>query len=213
MKKYNYILFDWDGCIAKTLDSWLDAYKQTFAEYDVYPGDRRIASDAFGNWNAPLLFGIKDVKEFSKKLIQRIDAYYPTVPLYPNAKLMIETLKTNNKRLALISSSDKNILGEALANNNLTNVFDLVVTGDEVRKHKPDPESLYRALQFFNATPNEAIMIGDSKSDLGAAKNASLDSVLFYPRHNELFYELETLKTFQPTYIIQDFKELETIIQ
>lgn len=56
MKTYTYILLDWDGCLAKTLDLWLEVYQQTFAEYNIFPEDKAIIQQVFGDWNGPKKF-------------------------------------------------------------------------------------------------------------------------------------------------------------
>ena len=50
-------------------------------------------------------------------------------------------------------------------------------------------------------------MIGDSRKDLEAAKNAEIDSLLFYPKSHSIFYDLKNLKTYNPTYIITRFDQ------
>ena len=99
-----------------------------------------------------------------------------------------------------------------MENNNLTNFFDIVISGDEVENHKPHPEVIEKGLAALNGEKELAIMIGDSRKDLGAAKNAGIDSVLIYPPEHKLYYDLDDLKTYQPTFVASGFKELEDMI-
>jgi beta-phosphoglucomutase-like phosphatase (HAD superfamily) len=69
MKNYNYILLDWDGCLAKTLDIWLQAYKDTFAEYGVYPDEKYITHEVFVNWDGMTKL-VPDKEEYIKKLVK-----------------------------------------------------------------------------------------------------------------------------------------------
>jgi phosphoglycolate phosphatase len=50
--------------------------------------------------------------------------------------------------------------------------FDLVVSGDTLPKRKPDPLPLLHAAEFFGVRPQDALMIGDSVSDVAAARAA-----------------------------------------
>jgi phosphoglycolate phosphatase-like HAD superfamily hydrolase len=54
-------------------------------------------------------------------------------------------------------------------------------------------------------------MVGDSASDIGAANNAGVDSILFFPPSHSRFYDIEKLKNLQPTYIIEDFRDIVRI--
>ncbi len=43
VKSYDYILFDWDGTIAKTLNLWMDALKDTLRKH----GYTRLTQNPF----------------------------------------------------------------------------------------------------------------------------------------------------------------------
>lgn len=212
MKKYNYILLDWDGCLAKTLDIWLIAYKQTFAEYDLYPSDETITKEVFGDWKGPIKVGIRNIDEYTQKLLAKVDRRYSKAPLYENVASTIFELKTRRKKLALISTSKKAMIVEALENCKLSTSFDVILAAEDVTNHKPDPEIINRVLEGLGGNKAETVIIGDSKSDLGAAKNAGIDSILYYSKHNEKFYSISDLKSYQPTYIINDFSKALEII-
>ena len=208
MKQYDVILFDWDGCMAKTLDIWLDAYHKTFAEYDKVLEDRVITQQVFGKWDGPTKFGITNIDEYNKKLFSRLNEQYPTVTLYDNVKQVVSQLKKNGKKLAMVTTTDKKTVMPALQFNQLDQYFDIILTAEDVSKHKPDPEIVLKAIDMLKGKNETSIIIGDSKSDLGAAKSAEIDSILYYPEHNELFYDLDTLMEYEPTYVIRDFKEI-----
>ena len=57
---------------------------------------------------------------------------------------------------------------------NLESILDFSISGDEVKNFKPDPEGIVKTLKYFNAKPDQAIFIGDSLHDLGAARNANV---------------------------------------
>jgi len=212
MKKYQYILFDWDGCLAKTLDIWLEAYKVTFAEYDLFPNDKEITQTVFGDWEGPAKLGVQDTDEFFEKLLERVNAEMPTVQLYNNAFAVVESLKNEGKQLALITTSARETIQKPLENSQLESFFDTIITAEDVTNHKPDPEPVDKAISLLGGTKEQAIIIGDSKSDLGAAQNATIDSILYYPPHNEIFYDLNMLKSYQPMYIVNDLSEILKIV-
>ncbi|MGH7204454.1 MAG: HAD family hydrolase [Candidatus Levyibacteriota bacterium] len=212
MKKYKYLLFDWDGCLAMTLDVWLQAYKEVFSEYNVYPEDREIALKVFGDWNAPLKFGINDVDTFTKKMITKVNERYSTLQLYNGVKDTLQTIKAKDKRLALLTTSTSTLVLPSLEYHKLKEYFDTILTAESVTKHKPDPEIIEKAINELGGSKELSIIIGDSKSDLGAAQNAGIDSALFYPEHNQVFYDLERLKSFNPTYTITKFDKLLEIL-
>ncbi len=212
MKSYRYLLFDWDGTLAQTIDVILSAYKKTFAEYNLNPEDQEIIQKVLGTWDGPQKLGVKDLDGFTKKYLKRIKESYPTIQLYDGVEEVLQKCQKNGKKVALITTSNTETMNYALELFPLRNYFDHIFTSEDVKNHKPDPEIILKAMNTFHATPEETVIIGDSKSDLGAAQNAHIDSILFYPEQNKKYYPLEKLQKYHPTHIISDFKELLPII-
>lgn len=206
--KYDYFLFDWDGCLAKTLEVWLQAYKTAYAEFSVNPTDQEIAHH-FGDWQAPKHFGIEDVQGCVDRAVELVNEQLKQVALYDDAADLLHYLKNKQKKLALLSSSEKKVLGWGIDHHNLQGIFDVIVSGDDVVNHKPHPEVIEKGLSALGADKAQAIMIGDSRKDLEAAKNAGVASALIYPKSHELFYDFEQLKGYEPTYIFSGFGELK----
>lgn len=211
MKKYNNILFDWDGCLAKTLGVWMNAYKIVYAQYRVYPTELEIAHH-FGDWESPKYFGITDIKNCINKLDELASSELKKVPLYEGAKELLYKLQSE-KRLALLSSSPRDIIREAVKYNKVKDYFEVILTGEDVVNHKPHPEMIEKGLKLLGGNKEEAIMIGDSRKDLEAANNANIDSILVYPKNHSIYYKFEELKTYKPTYIVSSLKEIYKFIK
>ena len=59
-----------------------------------------------------------------------------------------------------------------LACSELAGYFDLVVSGTDVSKHKPDPEGILNVIRTFDLRPQEVLMVGDSLGDIKASRGA-----------------------------------------
>ena len=110
--------------------------------------------------------------------------------------------------MAVASSKPKRILDKMVEYFHLDE-FQLVVgTGESHLKHKPDPESLNYIMHQFHVSKEEAVMVGDTKADMMAGKNAGMDTIaVTYGYEN-----IEILKKTMPTFIIDDFKTLQDIV-
>lgn len=208
MKQYDNFLFDWDGCLATTLELWLNGYRETFKEFNLSPTDEQIVYH-FGNMRGPLEMGVTNLDKYNSRLFTRMQHNLKEVSLYPQAKELLMQLKSSGKNIALISTSPEAVLQQALAHNKLDGVFRVVLSGDAVQKHKPDPEIIFTAMSLMNVPDDlsKTVIIGDSKSDLGAGNNAHIDSILMYPKAHKTFYSLASLKEFKPNYIFASFGE------
>lgn len=56
-------------------------------------------------------------------------------------------------------------------------------------------------------------MVGDSSSDIIAAQNAGVDSVLFFPTEHAKFYDIKKLIALKPTHTIKDFRDIVLLVE
>lgn len=212
MKSYQYVLFDWDGNLAKTLDVWLIATKAPLESRGIQVSDKTVAIQCFGRpIEGYTELGITDIDAAIDEMDKLAKKLMPEVELYPDALFVLEALKKEGKKTALITTSLRNNVDHLLDKYNLHDFFDITITYEDTEKHKPHSEPLEKALAMLDGTKKDAIMIGDSDKDIGAATNAGIDSILFYPDVHEKFYNLEELEILNPTYTVRDFREVISI--
>ncbi|SBS38890.1 Phosphoglycolate phosphatase [Marinomonas spartinae] len=96
----------------------------------------------------------------------------------------------------------------ALERDGLIDLIDEVIGGDKVKDPKPSPEGLNMAIRASKIDKQEALYVGDSKSDGLAARAAGVGYVAVLtgmtPREN--------LNEFNPIKIIDDLKELNQVV-
>ncbi len=205
-KSYKAYLFDWDGTLCRTLEIWITTLRETFAEYDIHPTDKEFGR-CLGDWPATMALGVPADRHATFKAQVEMRAYekFLSPPLYDGAVDMLKRLKAADKKLALITTSRREAIEKVLIHHGLIALFDMIITGDDVKAHKPDPEGILSAIARFKMPPAEVVMIGDTDKDLGAAKNAGIDSILFYPSNHADFYDYEHLISFKPVQIIDSW--------
>ena len=209
---YQYILLDWDGNLVKTLEIWLEACRIVLEKRDLKLSDEAIAASIGAFTTYMKAWGIKDVEATIIEVDKIAKQKLPNVELYPDALEVLESLQAYGKQLALITTSSHENVTHLLEKYNLSRFFQVIVAGDDVKHHKPDPEPLEMALSRLGGTKAEAVMIGDSDKDIGAANNAGIDSILFYPPEHKKFYKLDTLKLLKPTHIVEDFRQILQLV-
>lgn len=83
-----------------------------------------------------------------------------------SARLVVCTNKRTDLSLALLDALD------------LTRRFGAVIGADLAPAPKPDPRHLFTAIAAVGGAPDRAIMVGDSASDIGAARAAKVPSIV-----------------------------------
>jgi len=105
--KYKYILFDWDGCLAKTLDVWLASYKQVLKQLGINKKNKNITA-VFGDWQGGRKLGAPDNDEFFNKVDNLVKSKMLKVDLHKDVRNVIKQLKGSDYTLAILSSSLRN---------------------------------------------------------------------------------------------------------
>lgn len=210
---YNFLLIDWDGCLAASLQNALGVYRDVFSHYNLHPTDAEIVGKAFGDWNPSQKFPIPNNQEFIDKVVAGITKRMAHVKLYDGVKETLEELRALNKKIAIVTTSKRETVLPALKNLHIEPLFDCFLGKEDFTHEKPAPEILYKAMDTLHAVQGETLIVGDSYKDVGAGKNAGITTVIFYPKDNELFYSPETVSSLGADYIINNFKDLLTIIK
>lgn len=96
------------------------------------------------------------------------------IEFFVGMKEVLVELKNNDYFLAIVTSRTKEELEELESLMEIIDLFDIIVTADVVNKPKPDPESINVIVEEKQLNREETIYIGDSKSDLQAAKAANV---------------------------------------
>lgn len=213
MKQYDYILLDWDGNIAHTLDLWPDALDEVLQKRGFSLTRQQLIESTWGfvayvtkQVNISPEEATKAMNEANKIVVSRS----PHVELFPDAPEVLRELKESGKHLALITTSERRMVTPALEKYNIADLFETIITDDDIEKaeRKPNPKPLLMALERMGGTPDKAIMVGDRDKDIVAGHNAGTDSVLFCSVEHQRHYSLEKLMEHKPTYFISEFRDL-----
>ncbi len=212
MKTYSYILLDWDGNLAKTLDIWLDATKAVLRAHGISKTDTEVGA-SFGKMTEHFLeWGIVDPEAAYLEADKIAKRLLPEVELYPDALYVLEELRRAGKAIALITTSPHENIAHLLDKHGMKRYFDVIIAGDDVTHHKPHHEPLEMALVALGGNKEDAVMIGDSDKDVGAARNYGVDSILFFPEAHHKFYDYGKIKALKPTHIVEDFKDILRLV-
>ena len=105
--------------------------------------------------------------------------------LEAGAREAIEGARAAGFATAVWTNNARDISAEALARFGLLSVLDLVVTRDEMRALKPDPDGWRVIVEHFGV-PRDAVVVGDSWVDGVAAGAAGVPFVAYRPKERDL---------------------------
>ncbi|MDX1252134.1 MAG: phosphoglycolate phosphatase [Gammaproteobacteria bacterium] len=97
--------------------------------------------------------------------------------LYSGVREGLDYMKGAGYKLGCVTNKAAAFTEPLLKDMGIRDYFEIVVSGDTVAKKKPDPMPLLHAAAFFGVEPHHALMVGDSMSDVKAARAAGFQIV------------------------------------
>jgi phosphoglycolate phosphatase len=127
--------------------------------------------------------------------------------LYPGVLETLEYLDNKGYKMAICTNKPFEFIEPILTALSIKQYFATWVGADSVPKQKPDPAPLFHLAKEMNKTIDQCIMVGDSKNDIKAAKNAGMESIGVSYGYN---YN-EHISDYNPDKVVDNFVELQRL--
>ncbi len=125
--------------------------------------------------------------------------------LYPGVKSGLDWLQSKNMQLGCVTNKDEAFTLPILETLQIRDYFEVVISGDTLPQKKPDPAPLLHGAAYFSVSADKALMIGDSESDVKAARGAGFRIVCMSYGYNHG----TDIRSAEPDAVIDSFAELE----
>ena len=174
------LIFDWDGTLIDSMPThylaWRDTVQQLGAEFPEplfyelagVPSDRivEVLNQEFGYKLDPYVVATAKEALFMEKYLSQAVLIEP----------VMEIARTNKGKrpLAVATGGVPPVIGQGLANNNLEDFFDAVVTSEDVARGKPEPDTFLEAARRLGVEPQFCQVFEDSDAGLEGARRAGM---------------------------------------
>ncbi|MCD6449262.1 MAG: beta-phosphoglucomutase family hydrolase [Thermotogaceae bacterium] len=185
------VIFDMDGVITDTVPIHFKAWKKLFEKYGYYFDFRVYKEKVDGK---PRLDGLSSVatdrrrEELVKMAEEKQKYFLEFVELEPpevfkdTLELILKLKEENIKVLVASSSKNTRFILERIG---IIDLFDVVVTGYDFKKGKPDPEIFLIAAKKSGVNNKNCIVIEDSIEGVNAGINAGMKTIGIARHGNE----------------------------
>jgi len=209
------IMFDLDGTLIDSLPDLASAIDNTLIELGRKPAGidkvklwigngakvliQRALTDSFAN---DLIE--EEISQQALELFFNFYANHSNTKLYDGVKKFLKYLHKNKIKMALITNKPEQFLTPLLDNLEITKYFQWIIGGDTLPTQKPDPTALLLVMKMAKVTKQECLFIGDSKSDVLAAKAAEIPCIALTYGYNHG----ADIKDENPDLVIDNLSEL-----
>lgn len=177
------IIFDFDGLIIDTETAWYYAFKEVFQSYNIdLPLEVFVA--CIGTDDTALHAFIeekldtKSIEIIMNLAKERHTTQMELLDIREGVREYLLEAKNLGLKIGLASSSSREWVEGFLKQLQILDYFEVIKTGDEVDKVKPDPTLYIKALEALNINADEAIAFEDSANGAKAAIAAGLKCVI-----------------------------------
>ena len=185
---YKAVIFDMDGLLFDTEIVYYEA-SQMVADQMGFPYDKELYLKYLGVSDEEVWANYHQIfASFGKNNVQKFinDAYEETirrfslgaVQLKPGVIELLDFLEEHRIPKVVASSNQRHIIELLLEKNQLTNYFETIVSAENVKRAKPDPEIFLLAHEYLGTKKQETLVLEDSKNGILAAASAEIPVIM-----------------------------------
>lgn len=188
---FDLLMFDLDGTLVNTAPEIADATNDVLRNLKLHPapdaqvngwigdGARELMVRAIADAGGEDEAAIRDDKLRMDGVMQQFAQAYNVrcgerSQLYPDVIDTLRSLQQTGIPLALVTNKEGRLTERVLDVHGLRPYFATVVAGDTLARSKPDPMPLQHCLDIYHVAANKALLVGDSRVDVAAARAASV---------------------------------------
>lgn len=209
------LLFDLDGTLIDSVPDLALSINYTLKELQREPFEESTIRSWVGNGAQILvrraLSGDVEIEEgldekyFQKALKIFLEHYSKHLcvetKLYANVEKRLRELDSEGYILAIVTNKPSVFVAPILEEFKIASLFTFIVGGDSLAEKKPSPEPLLHICKEADIAVEMALMIGDSKNDILAAKAAGIESIAVSYGYNYA----EDISSYNPDATVDDF--------
>ncbi|MFX0065543.1 MAG: HAD family hydrolase [Candidatus Hermodarchaeota archaeon] len=191
------IIFDFDGTLLDTMPVFDSIVRQQLEQRGVvlskqkekqlialyiekaadvqYGGGKLSVVRIFSQLGQACGLGLISRISFTIATVRTIRRAYHNAEHFPDSQEILALFKEQGFLLALVTMASKNNLEKSLGD--LRQYFEVIITRDDVKKTKPDPEAFTKVCQTLNVKAEDCYAIGDLPIDIIAAQRAGIPAL------------------------------------
>lgn len=207
------VLFDLDGTIVNTNELIISSFMHALKENNLPPLTREQIIPHMGTTlqqQMSVFSGLVDTSVLELSYRAYNNAHHDElIGSFPHVNETMDELVRRGMKLGIVTTKIRPTTLKALELFDLLKYMETIVTVTDVVHPKPHAEPVLTAIRSLNVDPLKTLMVGDSVVDIQSAQAAGVRvAAVAWSLKGE-----ETLRKYDPDYIIHDMTDLLTIVE
>ena len=185
MNQYNPWVFDHDGTLIDSFRAIVEATNESLKHAGFEPVLPEVIKKNMIRATLPRFafhteLDVNDVKivQMGRDFYERLHAVAPQLTsVYIGWLEVLGEFRKWGHPLGVLSNNEGRLIRRILAEHQIIQFFPLILGEEDVTAVKPSPASLLAMARFWNVPPQNLTMVGDSASDLGAARRTGCRAI------------------------------------
>jgi phosphoglycolate phosphatase len=203
------IIFDLDGTLVDSVPDLTIAINHMLKTIN----HKTVTEDTIrlwvGNGLSTLVKRALKKDDIDKKALEVFLKFYAQnlavkTKLYPHVKDTLEKLHSSGFLLVVVTNKPYAFIEPIMKKLEIENFFEFYLGADSLKEKKPHPMPLLHACKKLSIEPSECVMVGDSKNDILAAKEANMQSIGLSYGYNYA----EDISIYEPDFVFDDFASI-----
>jgi HAD superfamily hydrolase (TIGR01509 family) len=181
MNKIKAVIFDMDGVLIDAKDWHYEALNRALNHfgYNISRYDHLFTFDGLPTRRKlEMLTKEHGLPVSLHSFINNLKQIYTTEIIHARCKPIFQheyalsSLRSKGYKLAIASNSVRNTITLMMNKSNLDQYLDAIVSNQDVKNGKPDPEIYVKAIDLLGVSPDEVLVLEDNEHGILAAKAA-----------------------------------------
>lgn len=178
-------IFDMDGLLVDTEQIYLNEFPKILAEQGININLEDMTKIVGQNEKAfvkyfTTLFPKINLEIAKNKLLDILKkrAEDGDMKIKKGAENLLSFLKEKEVKIALASSNNRYEINLYLEKTNLLKYFKYIISGEDIKESKPNPEIFNKVINHFNVKKDETIILEDSFNGIRAAHSSGAKGIM-----------------------------------
>ena len=175
------VIFDIDGTLTRTNELIFATFNHVMSRHCGRTFEPKEIIAMFGPPEEGALLPLVGEERLPRVMDELCDYYrehhHAMASLHEGMEGVLSFLKGKGIPLGVFTGKGRRTAMITLDELGITRYFDMIVSGNDVVRHKPDPEGIRKFIAAFDLPPADVLMVGDAAGDITASRGAGATSV------------------------------------